>query len=225
MILDSLTTLGEASLRSVLGNAGHLEQHPQIQEWSIAMSEVERCLVYLRGLPTCVVVIAHQDMTPPRTMLDGTVVEKDVQVWAIGNKLGPKIPAYFDEVWYMKPKLASQGKVEYKIQTKHSGRVLARSRYNLPDGIDANLGMVEILKTLWEFSMSISINDHEEAMEAVNELISWIQGHVPEKSTEEDLENLDVLGEELEIARKRLYNMYEEIEGDLDDREDKENEN
>lgn len=146
VILDSLTTLGESALRSVLGNAGHLDATPQIQEWGIAMAEVERCLVYLRGLPCCVIVIAHQDMSPAKTMLDGTVVEKDVQVWAIGNKLGPKLPAYFDEVWYMKPKLVSGGKIEYKIQTKHSGRILARSRFNLEDQLDANLGMVKILE-------------------------------------------------------------------------------
>lgn len=141
VVLDSLTTLGEAALRYVLGSAKVEIGKVEIQEWGLAMSQVEMMISWLRSLPVTVVLIAHQEMK--------AVDDKNnsIELWCLGNKLGPKVPAFFDEVWYMKPKEEAAGKLVYQVRTKHTSTILARSRLNLSEFVDANLGLVEILKS------------------------------------------------------------------------------
>lgn len=141
IVLDSLTTLGEAALRYVLGFAKVGIGKVEIQEWGLAMSQVEMMIGWMRSLPITVVLIAHQEMKA----IDDK--NNSIELWCLGNKLGPKVPAFFDEVWYMKPQEQAGGKLVYSVRTKHTSTILARSRLNLPEFVDANLGLVEILKS------------------------------------------------------------------------------
>lgn len=142
LVIDSLTTLGEASLRSVLYSGGHLDVQPQIQEWGLAMGELDKLLLWVRSLTKItVILIAHQEMK--------AVDDKNqaIELWCIGNKLAPKIPAFFDEIWYSRTKDLGGGKTGYEILTKPTGIVkVARSRGNLPECVDMNLGMPKILE-------------------------------------------------------------------------------
>lgn len=155
VVLDSITTAGEAAMQFILGNSSRLGTDgtiktksggPEIQDWGLAMAELERVLMYLRSLPCTVVVIGHQEMKPITENRDGEKVNYMVELHVIGSKLAPKVPSYFTEVWYLKPKSEAGGKLSYHIKTKHTSEILARSRLNLPDPVDANLGMKEILK-------------------------------------------------------------------------------
>lgn len=152
-VWDSLTTAGEWAMQNTLYNNqkfnsdGTIKSKTggyEIQDWGLAMAELERCLGWVRGLPIPVIVVAHEDRK--ELVVDGKVQDTKIEMSVIGSKLAPKIPVFFDEVWRIKPETIS-GKTTYKIQTKPNSLVLARSRYNLPDGIDSNQGMRKILES------------------------------------------------------------------------------
>jgi len=140
LVVDSLTTLSEFCLRDVLRANNRLRDHPQIQDWGSRDLLMQNLLVALRAFKGIVMLIAHVS----RSEEDG------IQKWMVsmqGAKLPPRIPSYFGEVWAMKAFRASQGKTIYQVQTKASSTVLARSRLNLDDNLDAGeLGMKGILK-------------------------------------------------------------------------------
>jgi len=141
LVVDSLTTLAEFAMRNVLAANGKLGKPPEIQHWGLSFLDLENVFVALRSLPIVVVVVAHLQ----RTEEDG--VTKSCILMS-GQKMPYKIPAYFDEVWVMKTKRVEQGKTKYLIQTKSSTTFSARSRSNLEDNLDADLGLPEILKLM-----------------------------------------------------------------------------
>lgn len=139
LVVDSLTTLAEFAMRNVLAANSKLGKPPEIQHWGLAFLDLENVFVALRSLPLVVVVIAHLQ----RSEEDG--ITKSCILMS-GQKMPYKIPSYFDEVWVMKTKRVEQGKTKFLIQTKSSTSFSARSRSNLADDLDADLGLIEILK-------------------------------------------------------------------------------
>lgn len=149
--IDSLTSLGEQSMRLVLSTAGKMENGVvrttpkgtgiEIQHWGTAMQQVEDIVVLLRTLPMLCILTAHSGSEE----VDG-MTKKILSV--IGSKLGPKIPPFFDEYWYFNASAGAGGTVDYKIQTKMSSSVEAKTRDGLPDGTLASEGMPSILKRM-----------------------------------------------------------------------------
>ncbi len=142
-ILDSLTALAEASLRSTMFLSGRLGTAPEIQHWGMAFMEIKDIMLMLRMLPITVVLIAHEQT---REVDKQPVVEIAVQ----GKNLPSQIPRYFDEVWRMMIRNLAGGKKSYVRQTKGTAAVKVRSRGDLDDMIDTGIGMKGILAKLEE---------------------------------------------------------------------------
>lgn len=150
--IDSLTTLGDQAMRSVLHNGGKMTEYGalrvsgnstgiEIQHWGLAMVQVENILTMLRSLPICTIVAAHE--------VSETVDERTIKsVSVIGAKLAPKLPAFFDEQWYANTKPGAGGTVDYVIQTKMTPSINAKSRNNLPDGTKTSIGLPAMLKLM-----------------------------------------------------------------------------
>lgn len=141
LVVDSLTTLGEFALRSVLSNNGRLGKQPEIQDWGIRDIELQNILVALRALPIVVVLTAHLQRS---TEDDTTKCTISLQ----GAKLPPRIPSYFDEVWVQQVRLLGGEKREYRLLTQSTNTYQARTRAGLPDGTDVNLGLPEVLRRI-----------------------------------------------------------------------------
>lgn len=147
LVIDSLTSMADACLRMVLKNSNKLEtsggmaMNPEIQHWGLAFLEMESFLSIARSLPIAVILIAHEQMNE----IDGV---NKLQLAISGKKNPTKIPRFFDELWYMKTRNAAGGKIEYVIQTNSTAGIEARSRKNIPDLTNANVGMPELLKRM-----------------------------------------------------------------------------
>jgi hypothetical protein len=137
--VDSFTTLADGCMRNVLGNSGRLDKPPQIQDWGLVFSELERFinLGIAVGLPC--VFIAHSSSDPDT---------KEVGLALSGQKFPQKVPVWFDEIWYMKVKNAPGNKLTYHLQTQKDAFVLARSRGGLENDINVEIGMEEIFKKI-----------------------------------------------------------------------------
>jgi len=140
LVLDSYTTLAEGALRSVMRVNGMLGKVPQIQHWGQCFFELESLLAQLRSLPLVVIMIAHCR----RVEIEG---QASFEIATPGQKLPEKIPSYFDEVWCMRIK-GSGSQKKYLIQTQGTSVIPCRTRGNLSDMTDADLGLKEILKRL-----------------------------------------------------------------------------
>lgn len=122
--LDSLTTIGEFAMKSVMLNAGKLADInklpiPTIPEWGLGIGEVENILALLISLPIPVIVIAHQ--------LRIEIDENTKMIpWALGSKLPDKLPRMFTEIWYSKVSKTASGD-KFFIQPKSTSSILARS--------------------------------------------------------------------------------------------------
>jgi hypothetical protein len=141
LVVDSLTALAESAMYEVLSNNGMLGKQPQIQHWGLAQILVQQVLVTLRSMPCVVMLTAHQVVRE----IDGVDVS-DISVY--GKNLPSKICGYFDEVWAMKIRFGAGTERQYLIQTTGSPSVIARTRDNVGDNLDANLGMIEILRRM-----------------------------------------------------------------------------
>lgn len=140
LVVDSFTMLCDAAQRYVLKNSGHYGKNPTQPEWGLIISELENYILLLKAAPFAVVLLAH---SRPEEF-EGQTRE----VIAIpGQKLPPKVPAYFDEIWYMRSNVVG-GKFEAKLQTVKSGSVLARSRSNLPNETDALQGLPVLMERM-----------------------------------------------------------------------------
>jgi len=134
LIIDGFTNLAEFAMRKAMALDGKLDSQPEIQHWGARDVILEKFLIRLKALPILVVLIAH-------TMYQ-EVGGSSVEVLACkGKSLPPNIPTKFDEVW--RCDVFGQ---EFRLRTIRSTSQPARSRLNVPDKIQMDLGMIEILK-------------------------------------------------------------------------------
>jgi hypothetical protein len=149
VVLDGLTTLVDSACRYILYNASKLGRelpktsNPTDQfknamsqpEWGLVINEVEQVLSLLRGLPCVSIVTAHSvnELTPSGTTRYEISVPTKV--------LPPKLPGYFDEVWYMETQLAAAGVQNRVIRTVGNSMFVARSNSNLPDNTNVGDGL------------------------------------------------------------------------------------
>lgn len=141
LMVDSFTSLFQMSLNAVLYANGRLGKAPEIQDWNIANIQIEKFLLVLRTLPAVVIMTAHVQ----RAEQDGDLIG---ELACPGRKLPPRIPTYFDEIWIATVKNIEGGKRKYVLQTQSTRAMKARTRANLEDGTDQDLGMVEILRRM-----------------------------------------------------------------------------
>ena len=141
VLIDGMTTMGDAAMRYVQGNSGHVGKNPEIQEWGLMITLIKNNFALLRSLPIVVIVTAHEHVYE----LDKKSV---TQIAVPGRKLPGEFAGYFDEVWRTKVKALGGGKVDFVIQTMPTEGTIARSRSCIPDLVSMNEGMVALLKRM-----------------------------------------------------------------------------
>lgn len=150
LITDSLTSLCDHSLRYVTsGKISTVFEAPKTTqpEWGLAIAEVEQCMMILRQLPIAVIVLAHElPLIIPAS--PGVAEQVRIKVWAFGAKLPHKMPGFFEEIWNSNILIGGGNTRKYVFRTKGTSSIECKSRGNLEDQIDQDLGMVAILKKL-----------------------------------------------------------------------------
>jgi energy-coupling factor transporter ATP-binding protein EcfA2 len=142
-IFDSLTSMFEAALRQVVGQAT-----PQIQHWGIAFHEMLNALAFMKSLPGVVLLLAHDQRDSIKKNKDDKDAQQIIEIAVPGKNLPSKITSYFDEVWYMNTVPAPGNRIERKLQTLKDAMIPVRSRYQLPDMTLADRGLPEILDSV-----------------------------------------------------------------------------
>lgn len=145
VILDSLTSFGDAAVRMVMYQSGMLFKQPQIQHWGLAFLEITQVITILRSMPVVVIVIAHDQV---RTVGKGDEAEDKLEVALPGKNLPGRVAGYFDEIWYARSSAVGQGRNRYFLQTMSNSAVIARSRSCLPDNSDTSKGMWHLLEQI-----------------------------------------------------------------------------
>lgn len=141
LAIDSLTTLMESALHHVQKVNGRAGERISLNEWGLAINGVKRIMAILKSIPAIVILVCHEDMYE----VDG---ETKVRMSVQGRKLPAQLPAFFDEVWRARVVNLEGGKTGFRIQTKGTASCIARSRCNLPNNLDMNIGMPEVLKLM-----------------------------------------------------------------------------
>lgn len=162
VILDSLTSFGDAAVRMVMYQSGQMFKQPQIQHWGLAFLEITQVITILRSMPVVVVVIAHDQV---RTVGKGDDAEDKLEVALPGKNLPGRVAGYFDEIWYSRSSAVGQGKHRYYLQTASTSAIIARSRSCLPDNSDTNKGLWHLLEQIG-YKRKETIGDVKEKAQA-----------------------------------------------------------
>ena len=145
LALDSLTAYADAALNYIMFNSGKLGKQPEIQHWGLAFAEIKNVLQVMRSLPIIVVVIAHEQVKSVGTLESR---EESLEIAVKGRNLPAEICRLFDEIWYIRSRAAAGGKFDYVLQTHSDALLEARSRSQLPNYTNTNIGMWEIIRKL-----------------------------------------------------------------------------
>lgn len=155
LIVDSFTLLADAAMRYILKVNGRLSRPATLPdrgnigggisqpEWGLMIDQVEQFILLLRGLPIHVILLAHS--TPLKNDNDSFI---RYEIAIPTKRLPPRVPAYFDELWFLEMQQAAGNSTRRKLRTNATTMFDARSRAGLPDGTDVNIGMPEIFKLL-----------------------------------------------------------------------------
>ena len=161
LVIDGLTDLTNAALGAVLVRAGKWAEviSPSQPEWGAAIAQVQRLWYGLMMLKNPVVVVAHTKLVE----VDG--ISKEVLA-CYGTSLPKDILKGVDEVWYMKVRGMGE-KRTYTVQSMSTGGVECKTRRQLRDGMNANVGMVALMKSVGWTSKEhtcVSVNPQIESL-------------------------------------------------------------
>lgn len=143
LIIDSLTSLGEACSKFVMGNSGSIMSAPEIQHWGLIVNEMQNVMGVIKSLPIVVVLLAHDEekttgslvgeLNPATGKRNPSTAKEVTSIAVPTRKLIARIPRFYDEIWYTRTRSKGGKKLEYYLQTRKTGDLIARSRLNLPD--------------------------------------------------------------------------------------------
>lgn len=130
--LDSSTTLSNLCMNYVLKADGKAGTQPQIQHWGRQTALLETIFDQLTAWPLIKVVTAHLQRT------ENDLLKTTEMLPLLTGKFAAKAPIYFDEVYYLEKE--RKGNEDKAICRTKSTPIMrqARSRFNIPSGIDAN---------------------------------------------------------------------------------------
>lgn len=136
VVLDSLTTTSGYCMDHVLFINKHVGQQPTLPDWGRQMRELLEIIKLGVGLDMNFICVAHEQTQ--RDELSGRVWKLPL----ITGKLAGELSLYFDEVYYaeVKPKGSLS---EYKLTTKATGMITAKSRLDLPNPINTTFASIE----------------------------------------------------------------------------------
>lgn len=138
LVIDSLTTLSEFAMRSILDANAMLGKQPRLQHWGIRDIMFKELLIALKALPICVIVLAHQQG-------EGEAVDNPITPAIAGKSLPPLLHSQFDEILHARARTVAKGKTEYVVENQSSSNITVRTRYNCPNFFDMNRGLQEFL--------------------------------------------------------------------------------
>lgn len=145
IIIDSLTSLADSAVRSVLYAGNHLGSNPQIQEWGLAFSDIKNFLSVVRSMPVVFILTAHEMV---KTTGTGKAAEDKTVIGIPGKNLPGQVGMLFDEVWYMRAQEMGAGRSKFYIQTVQTSSALAGSRGNLANNTDVSEGLWSLVEKL-----------------------------------------------------------------------------
>lgn len=144
LVIDSLTLAGDAALRHMLFTVGR-ELAPQQQDWGAAMGSVEGMIKILTS-PACnchVVVNTHVNYTENA---DGSGVIEGFPS-ALGNKLSPKLPVYFDNT-IVAMKKGSGDNAVYTYELRGTNLINGKSSYRAAASLPNATGLADFFREL-----------------------------------------------------------------------------
>jgi len=145
LIIDTLTTMGLASMRHILALTGR-DGKAQIQDWGAAMDQVERVVQMLATKEVNCHVILNCHIQYAETS-EGSGMFKGYPA-ALGNKLSPKIPVYFNNCLVGKSTGAGANKKRV-FMTKGDGMVEGKaSLVNVPNELPQDTGLATFFELL-----------------------------------------------------------------------------
>jgi hypothetical protein len=124
LAVDSLTTIMDVVIAAVLSKAGHAKI--QLQDYNTLYDEITKLVVRLRRVPCHVVVTAHEE-----TIRDENSGKLMVIPLVTGNKLAPKLPLYFNNIFNITlqmPKSGTDKVVPRKLLVQPDGTRLAKTQ-------------------------------------------------------------------------------------------------
>lgn len=143
IILDSATTIGTFAMSHTLFVNKRAE--PVLRDWGQQMKRMIDLVTLARSIKDVnFIYIAHEQYTKD---------EISGQIWClplITGKLAAQISLYFDEVYHSKVMQVGD-KSQYVLETKPTGIITAKSRFDLPSPVpthyDSIKGSIEKLKS------------------------------------------------------------------------------
>lgn len=141
LVLDTLTTLGKASLRYVMSMVNR--DPPQIQDWGTAMERLERILQMLvTPAANChVIVNSHVDYAESA---EGSGIVKGFPM-SLGSKLSPRVPIYFENFIYLKSSGSGKDR-KREFHTKGDMVIEGKSLPSIPATLPQDTGLAELFR-------------------------------------------------------------------------------
>lgn len=124
LAVDSLTTIMDVAVAFVLSKAGHASI--QLQDYNTLYDEIVKLVVRLRRVPCHVVVTAHEE-----AVRDENSGKLHIIPLVMGNKLAPKLPLYFNNIYNVVveiPKGGTDKPAPRKLLVQPDGTRLAKTQ-------------------------------------------------------------------------------------------------
>lgn len=134
VVLDSITTMQEAVLRSIQSTNRTLGKQTTLQEWGMLVGKMEDILYRINSLNVNIVAIAHEQIVQ-----DEISSEIMVLPLIVGKKLPDRIGLWFDEVYNSRVDRGQGGRPTYQMMTVADRKYKAKSRLNCFDVIETGL--------------------------------------------------------------------------------------
>ena len=145
LVIDGLSDLAEAAMGTILIGGGKWDEASATKQtqadWGAAIGLMTRLMYRIKIIKAIVVMVAH--------VRDDELKGKNVERLAVYGKgtLAPLIEGVFDEVWYTN--VTGLGdKRRFELQTVSTYTTQCKTRRQLPDGTDMNVGMPKILEMI-----------------------------------------------------------------------------
>ncbi len=142
LCIDSFTDIADFALRYIQGNSSSFGKAISMQQWGLAINELDSLFMWVKAMPIPVVVLFHSkegtDTTDHAT--------EEIAIY--GKNLPSKITSYFDEVLRVKLGPPVQGKCIPIIQTDPEAYMTVRTRGQVKSGQSTNIGLRELLSQL-----------------------------------------------------------------------------
>jgi hypothetical protein len=137
LAVDTLALAGKSALQHVMGiSPGKTPGQPELQHYGVGMDNIEKLLDILTSPAVgCHVIVNTHTATP-----EGQTIPVPE---ALGSKLGPKVPKFFDNMFSI-----SLSGSKRSIKTKRDGLVALKSAKQLADEYPIETGWADIFKEL-----------------------------------------------------------------------------